>query len=81
MRGDLYAKDGFAEFRGLLAGFEPDRPERLADPWFARAEPEELLIGDTEAIWARIADADDWSAFEAKLAAIETARLAWSLRP
>ena len=29
-RGDLYAADGFAEFRRLLAGFEPDRPERLA---------------------------------------------------
>jgi uncharacterized protein YdiU (UPF0061 family) len=79
-RGDLYAEPGFAEFRETLAGFEPDQPERLADPYFARPEPEELLIGEIEAIWARIADGDDWSAFEAKLAAIEAARTAWALR-
>jgi len=28
------------------------------------------LIEEVEAIWAPIADADDWSAFEAKRAAI-----------
>jgi protein adenylyltransferase len=78
-RGDLYGEEGFTEFRGLLAGFAPDRPERLADPYFARSEPEELLIGEIEALWARIAEADDWSAFHAKLAGIETARLAWGL--
>jgi uncharacterized protein YdiU (UPF0061 family) len=79
VRGDLYAQPGFEEFRGLLAGFEAERPERLADPWFARPEPEELLIDEIEAIWARIAEADDWSVFEAKLATIETARRAWRL--
>ncbi len=63
----------------MLAGFRPDRPERLADPYFARPEPEELLIGEIEALWASIAEADDWAAFEAKLAGIEAARLAWSL--
>ncbi len=80
-RSELYAEPGFTEFRETLAGFTADRPERLADPYFARPEPEELLIGEIEAIWARIADADDWSAFEAKLAAIEAARTAWALRP
>jgi hypothetical protein len=80
-RGDLYEQAGFAEFRQALAGYAADRPARLADPYFARPEPEELLIGEIEAIWARIADADDWTAFEAKLAAIETARTAWALSP
>jgi uncharacterized protein YdiU (UPF0061 family) len=79
VRAGLYTEPGFAEFRQLLAGFRPDRPERLADPYFARPEPEELLIGEIEALWASIAEADDWSAFEAKLAGIETARLAWGL--
>ena len=78
-RGDLYAGAGFSEFRELLATFEPDRPERLADPYFARPEPEELLVDQIEALWTLIAQADDWSAFHAKLAAIETARLAWGL--
>jgi uncharacterized protein YdiU (UPF0061 family) len=78
-RGDLYALDGFAEFRRLLATFEPDRPERLADPYFAQPEPEELLVDQIEALWAPIAASDDWSAFHAKLAGIETARRAWGL--
>lgn len=78
-RGDLYAGEGFADFRRRLAGFQPDRPERLTDPYFARAEPEELLIGQIEALWAPIAEADDWSGFHAKLAGIEAARRAWGL--
>jgi uncharacterized protein YdiU (UPF0061 family) len=78
-RGDLYAEPGFADFRQRLAAFKPDRPERLGDPYFARPEPEELLVDQIEALWAPIAEADDWSAFEAKLAAIEVARRAWGL--
>ena len=77
VRGDLYRGEGFAEFRGLITGFAPDRRERLDDPYFAAPEPEELLYDQIEALWARIAEDDDWSAFEAKLAAIERARLAW----
>ena len=78
-RGPIYRGEGFAEFRRLIASREPDRPERLADPYFAAAEPEELLYDQIEALWAPIAGADDWSAFEAKLASIEAARLAWGL--
>jgi uncharacterized protein YdiU (UPF0061 family) len=79
VRGDLYGQDGFLEFRGLLAAYTPDRPERLADPYFARPEPEELLYDEIEALWAAIAERDDWSVFEAKLDAIERARVAWGL--
>ncbi len=78
-RADLYGAEAFLAFRRQLAPFTADRPERLADPYFARAEPEELLIDEIEAIWAPIAEADDWRAFHAKLAAIEAARLAWGL--
>jgi uncharacterized protein YdiU (UPF0061 family) len=79
LRGDLYAAEGFAEFRRLLAAATPDRPQRLADPYFAGPEPEELLIDQVEALWAPIAGEDDWSLFHAKLAGIEAARLAWGL--
>jgi uncharacterized protein YdiU (UPF0061 family) len=79
VRGDLYGRDGFLEFRGLMADYAADRPERLADPYFQRPEPEELLYDEIEAIWAPITERDDWSAFEAKLASIEAARLAWGL--
>ena len=78
-RRDIYAAEGFSEFRALLAEARPDRPERLAHAYFARPEPEELLIDEIEAIWAAIAERDDWSAFHAKLAAIETTRAAYAL--
>ena len=78
-RAEIYAGEGFAEFRAQLAQAEPDRPERLADPYFARAEPEELLIDEIERIWGAIAETDDWSPFYAKLAAIEVARVAYAL--
>jgi uncharacterized protein YdiU (UPF0061 family) len=78
-RADLYREEGFADFRQRLGGYEPDRPERLSHPYFAQAEPEEMLIDEVEAIWAPIAAADDWTAFNAKLARIEAARQAWSL--
>ena len=78
-RAALYAEDAFADFRARLATYEPDRPERLAHPYFAAPEPEELLIDQIEALWASISDADDWAPFNDKLARIETARQAWGL--
>ena len=78
-RAGLYAGEAFAAFRAALSDYEADRPERLENPYFARPEPEELLYDEIEAIWAAIAQADDWAPFEAKLAAIEVARAAWGL--
>ncbi|MBX3483367.1 protein adenylyltransferase SelO [Phenylobacterium sp.] len=78
-RADLYAEDAFAGFRERLAAYAPERPERLAHAYFAQAEPEELLYDQIEALWAFIAEADDWTAFHEKLARIETARIAYSL--
>jgi uncharacterized protein YdiU (UPF0061 family) len=80
-RGGLYADDAFAPFREALAAYDPVRPDRLGNAWFARPEPEELLYDQIEALWAPIAEADDWSGFEAKLAAIEDARQAWDFTP
>jgi uncharacterized protein YdiU (UPF0061 family) len=78
-RAGLYGAEAFVDFRRLVAGFEPDRPERLAHPMFAAAEPVELLIDEVEALWAPIADRDDWGPLYAKLEAIEAARVAWGL--
>lgn len=80
-RAALYGEPAFAEFRERLAAYAPERPERLADPYFARAEPEELLIDEIEALWAAIAERDDWAPFQAKLASIEAARAGWGLTP
>ena len=57
------------------------RPERLAQDYFRRPDPQELLYDEIQALWAPIAQADDWTLFHAKLAAIETARQAWGFTP
>jgi uncharacterized protein YdiU (UPF0061 family) len=78
-RAALYGGEAFQEFRRLLARRTADRPERLESSYFAGPEPEELLYDQIEAIWADIAERDDWGAFNTKLDSIEAARLAWGL--
>ncbi len=53
----------------------------MSHPIFTRARPVDLLIEELEAIWAPIAEADDWTLFNAKLAEIEDLRQALALRP
>ncbi|WP_168077254.1 YdiU family protein [Caulobacter sp. SSI4214] len=78
-RAELYRAEAFEIFRRRLAAFEPDRPERLADPVFQRPEPEELIIEEVESLWAPIAAEDDWGPLHAKLDRIESARRAYDL--
>jgi uncharacterized protein YdiU (UPF0061 family) len=79
LRGDLYASPAFIALRERLADFETDRPERLDHPYFTGREPQEMLIDEVEAIWAPIAEHDDWAPLYAKLDAVETARQAYGL--
>ena len=60
-----YQGEAFDAFRFALFEHEPDRPERLEHAAFAAADPEEMLIDEVEAIWAPIAEADDWATFAA----------------
>jgi uncharacterized protein YdiU (UPF0061 family) len=78
-RAALYDGPDFRAFRDALASCEPGRPDRLAAAYFARPEPEEMLYEEVEALWAPITDHDDWSAFEAKVAAVREAGSAWAL--
>ena len=76
-RGEVYRLPEFDDFRRHMAEAVPDRPERLSHPHFNREEPVELLYERIEAVWALIAEADDWSGFEALLSEIAAARTAW----
>jgi hypothetical protein len=80
-RAGAYGGEAFLQFRARMADHEPERPERLAAAYFTRPEPVELLFDEIEVLWAAIAERDDWAPFEAGLAAIEEARLAWGLTP
>ncbi|HUQ06229.1 MAG TPA: YdiU family protein [Kofleriaceae bacterium] len=53
-----------------LAAYEPVDPDRRAHPYFAGEAPCTMLIDEMEALWAPIAERDDWTALEAKLAQI-----------
>jgi uncharacterized protein YdiU (UPF0061 family) len=81
VRAGLYDSEAFVAFRGLVGSYSPATTVDLSSTYFARPEPEELLYDEIETIWSAIADRDDWSPFEAKLAAIEGARVGWNYSP
>ncbi len=64
-----YRSEAFAPVRAALDALAPAPGARLAHPYFAGA-PCTMLIEEVEALWAPIAEADDWSLFTAKLAAV-----------
>ncbi|MBI1391451.1 MAG: YdiU family protein [Alphaproteobacteria bacterium] len=72
----LYDGPNFTSIRSILEAAAPDRPDRLEADYFDRPSPCDMLIDDVEAIWSKIADADDWGAFEAKLANIRAMKAA-----
>lgn len=72
-RAKLWQGKAFDNFRYALFEHEPDRPERLESPVFARPEPEEMLIDEVEAIWAAIAEGDDWTPFHDKVSRVRRA--------
>lgn len=74
-----YESSDFAATRAGLLDRTPVQPERLAHPYFQAPLPATLLIEDVEAVWAPIAEADDWTAFETKIASIDGFRDALQL--
>ena len=65
MASSLHA--GFDEARAALAGY---RPRKARDDAFWQGLPCAMLIDEVEAIWAAIAERDDWGPFDAKISAI-----------
>ncbi len=66
----LYADQKFAAVRSAMEARAPVRPERLDHAMFARPIPPTLVIEEVEALWAPIAERDDWTAFHGKIAEI-----------
>ena len=69
-----YEEPIFAPIRAGIEQRTPARPERLAHPHFARRQAVTLVIGEVEALWAPIAENDDWHTFEIKMADIAALR-------
>jgi uncharacterized protein YdiU (UPF0061 family) len=64
-----YEDEAFAELSALVTGFEPVAGA-LDHPYWSDEGPCSMHIGEVEAIWTRIDEADDWSALEAKVGAV-----------
>lgn len=64
-----YDSEACRDFRLLVADYEPAAGalDRLGGDYFARTHATSLLIGDIEALWLAIDQADDWRPFAAKV--------------
>ncbi len=80
---DGYAKrnpprtEAFAPVRELLDAYAPAADANPGHRYFDQPHPCTLLIDEVEAIWAPIAERDDWGLFHAKLDAVEVMRTAY----
>lgn len=73
----FYETPDFAPLRAAFAEHETAPDPRLDHPYFQRRTPCGMLIDEVEAIWAPIAEADDWSALTRKIDAIAEMREAY----
>ena len=76
-----YASPAFEPVRAAMANHAPAPDARLDHPYFTQPAPCTMLVEEVEAIWAPIAEVDDWSAFRAKLAAIAEMADAYGTAP
>lgn len=74
-----YAAPAFEPVQKALMDHAPDRPDRLAHTYFSEPTPASLIIEGVEAIWAQIAEGDDWGLFKVQMERIEQARQALGL--
>jgi uncharacterized protein YdiU (UPF0061 family) len=75
---NAYYGESFAPVREAMMAYEPAASANLDHPYFARAVPRTMLIDEMEALWAPIAENDDWSAFNGALAEIDEMREAYA---
>jgi hypothetical protein len=76
----LYVDALFAPVRaGLEARTPDDGAGRLAHRYFQRARPHTMQIDEVEALWTPIAERDDWSLFDAKIAQVAELKAALNL--
>jgi uncharacterized protein YdiU (UPF0061 family) len=64
----IYEAPASADFIAQIAAFAPARP--LDHPYWSDPDPCSMHIAEVEAIWSGIADRDDWSDFNDKVAAV-----------
>lgn len=76
-----YASEAFRPVSDLMEAYGPNDDVNLDHAYFSRETPRTMLIDQVEAIWAPIADSDDWSLFHEALAEIAQMREAYGVVP
>ncbi|WP_193337308.1 protein adenylyltransferase SelO [Devosia beringensis] len=76
----LYASDAFRPVADALEAYQPSADVNLGHPYFARRQPRSMVIDEVEAIWAPIAERDDWTALAETLAEIAEMRQAYGIK-
>jgi serine/tyrosine/threonine adenylyltransferase len=64
-----YSAEPFAAFREGIAGYAPVEGA-TGHPYWSDEAPCSMHIGEVEAIWSRIDEADDWAPFREKIKAV-----------
>ncbi|HAC81600.1 MAG TPA: selenoprotein O, partial [Deltaproteobacteria bacterium] len=67
---EFYEHSTFAPLRQSLGTFEPLDAGRLSDDYFAATRPCTMLVEEVESLWDPIAENDDWTGFDTKVAEI-----------
>ncbi|MHA6689663.1 protein adenylyltransferase SelO [Devosia sp. A449] len=78
---EFYASEAFRPIANGLENYEVADDLNLGHAYFARRTPRSMLIDEVEAIWAPIAERDDWTLFENTLSEIAEMRDAYSIKP
>ncbi|ODT76838.1 MAG: selenoprotein O [Pelagibacterium sp. SCN 64-44] len=76
-----YAGESFRPVADLMEAYGPADDVNLDHAYFARSRPRTMLIEEVEAIWAPIAESDDWSLFQSTLSEIAFMRDAYGITP
>ncbi|HEV7291224.1 MAG TPA: YdiU family protein [Devosia sp.] len=76
---EIYASDAFRPLADALETYQAADGLNLDHSYFARSTPRTMLLDDMEAIWAPIAERDDWRLFHETLAEIAEMREAYGV--
>jgi uncharacterized protein YdiU (UPF0061 family) len=74
-----YASGAFRPVADFMEAYGPADDVNLDHAYFAREKPRTMLIDEVEAIWAPIAESDDWGLFHQALDEIAVMRAAYGI--
>jgi uncharacterized protein YdiU (UPF0061 family) len=80
-QGAYYTGEAFDMLSAAMARHAPREDVDFSHAYFRREAPCTMLYEDVEAIWAPIAERDDWTAFKEKIASIREMGDALKLKP